>query len=50
MIPPKTSKAIRTHKNIRGMRSLYTKVGPARGRWSRSREGEQIAHSTQIRS
>ena len=46
MIPPKTSKAIRRHKNIRSMRSLYTKVGPARGHWSRLREGEQIAQAS----
>jgi hypothetical protein len=45
MIPPKTGKAIRSHKNIRSMRSLYTKVGPARGRWSRLRESEQLAQA-----
>ena len=38
MIPPRTSKSIRKHKNIRSMRSLYTKVGPARGHWSRLRD------------
>ncbi len=43
MIPPKTSKSIRTHKNIRTMRSLYTRVGPVRGRWSRLRESEQLS-------
>ncbi len=46
MIPPRTSKSIRKHKNIRSMRSLYTKVGPARGHWSRLRESEQIARTT----
>jgi len=43
MIPQKTSKSIRRHKSIRSMRSLYTRVGPARGRWSRLRETEQLA-------
>ena len=46
MIPSKTSKAIRSHKNIRSMRSVYTKVGPARGQWSRLRESEQIAQAS----
>ena len=43
MIPQKTSKTIRTHKNLRSMRSLYTRIGPARGCWSRLRETEQLA-------
>lgn len=42
MIPHNTSKSIRTHKNIRSMRSLYTKVGPAQGHWSRLRETELL--------
>jgi hypothetical protein len=43
MIPRNTSKSIHTHKNIRSMRSLFTKVGPAQGQWSRLRETEQLA-------
>lgn len=42
MIPHNTSKSIRTHKNIRSMRSVFTKVGPAQGHWSRLRETEQL--------
>lgn len=45
MLPQKTSKSIRTHKNIRTLRSLYTRVGPARGRWARLRETEHLAGS-----
>jgi len=47
MIPRNTSKSIRTHKNIRTMRSLLTEVGPAQGRWSRLRESEQLARRVQ---
>ena len=47
MIPRNTSKSIRTHKNIRTMRSLLTEVGPAQGRWSRLRESEQLARRMQ---
>ncbi len=42
MIPRNTSKTIRTHKNIRTLRSLPTRVGPARGHWSRLRETETL--------
>ncbi len=42
MIPRNTSKTIRTHKNIRTMRSLFTNVGPNRGRWARLRETEDL--------
>lgn len=38
MIPHNTSKSIRTHTNIRSLRSLMTKVGPAQGTWLRVRE------------
>jgi hypothetical protein len=43
MIPHNTLKAIRTHKNVRSLRSLMTKVGPARGNWLRVRESEDLA-------
>jgi hypothetical protein len=43
MIPHNTLKAIRTHKNVRTLRSLRTPVGPARGRWARVRESEELA-------
>lgn len=43
MIPHNTLKAIRTHKNMRTLRSLLTPVGPARVRWSRVRESEELA-------
>jgi hypothetical protein len=43
MIPRNTSKSIRTHKNIRSLRSVFTRVGPAQGHWSRLRESEQLA-------
>jgi hypothetical protein len=42
MIPRNTSKTIRTHRNIRTLRSLTTRVGPARGHWSRLRETETL--------
>jgi hypothetical protein len=42
MIPRNTSKTIRTHRNIRTLRSLPTRVGPARGHWSRLRETETL--------
>ena len=45
MLPARTSKSIRTHKHIRSLRSLHTRVGPARGEWSRLREGEQIGRN-----
>jgi hypothetical protein len=47
MIPHNTLKAIRTHKNVRTLRSLMTKVGPARGNWLRVRESEDLARRTQ---
>jgi hypothetical protein len=34
---------IRTHKHVRTLRSLMTKVGPARGAWSRVRESEDLS-------
>jgi hypothetical protein len=47
MIPRNTSKTIRTHKNVRTLRSLPTRVGPARGHWSRLRETEALAQQQQ---
>jgi hypothetical protein len=43
MIPHHTLKAVRTHKNLRTLRSLRTPVGPARGTWTRVRESEELA-------
>jgi hypothetical protein len=40
---PYSMKPIRTHKNMRTLRSLRTKVGPAQGLWSRQRETEALA-------
>ena len=47
MIPANTSKSIRTHRNIRSLRSLPTTVGPAQGQWLRLRETEQLAQRRQ---
>ncbi len=44
MIPHNHVRPIRTHKNIRTLRSLLTRVGPAQGAWSRVRESEALAH------
>jgi hypothetical protein len=43
MIPHNHVRPIRTHKNLRTLRSLMTRVGPAQGTWSRVRESEALA-------
>lgn len=34
---------VRTHRDIRTMRSLFTHTGPGRGNWLRLQESEQLA-------
>lgn len=46
-MPHYTVKSIRTHKNLRTLRSLRTRVGPAQGHWSRQRETEELAQRAQ---
>jgi hypothetical protein len=47
MIPHYTVKSIRTHKNLRSLQSLRTRIGAAQGLWSRQRETEQLARRAQ---
>ncbi len=42
MIPIPTSQTMRTSRHIRTMRSIPTNTGPARERWPRLRQTEQI--------
>ena len=37
MIAHNHVRPVRTHRNIRTLRSLMTRVGPAQGNWSRTR-------------